>query len=71
MEEKKKPNILFFLFALIGVPFVATLYKFFKKGPDEPATIKDLLCIFGAQVLIAALLLIYVMFFHHGVAVLG
>jgi len=70
-EQKKTKNIGLALLALIGVPFIVTLFKFFQKGPDEPVTMRDLLAVFGMQLLFATGLLIYILFFLHASAVLG
>lgn len=71
-EEKKslKP-IITLLLGVIGIPFLITLTKFFKKGPDEPVLMQDLLAIFGLQVLAAVAIMVYVLFFHHATVVLG
>lgn len=71
-EHGEKKNVLIYLaLSLVGAPFVITLVNLFKKGPDAPVTMQDLFAIFGVQVLIATLLLIYLVFFHNASAVLG
>ena len=67
----KKQGFIAVFMAIVGAPFVVALIKFFKKGPDEPATMQDILAIFGVQVLIAVLICLYLVFFHHATAVLG
>jgi hypothetical protein len=69
--DKKQNTLIALILSVIGVPFIVTLVRFFKKGPDEPVTMGDLLAIFGVQVLVAVAIMLYVLFFFHPIARLG
>lgn len=59
------------LMAVVGLPFLMLLVKFFKSGPDEPMTVKDGLVLFGIQLAVVVAFLVYLTFFYHPVAMLG
>lgn len=69
--DKKQNGLLAMVLAVIGVPFIVTLVKFFKKGGDAPVTMADLMAIFGVQVLVAVAMIVWLLFFFHPIARLG
>lgn len=70
MDKKRKDFVLAISSAFV-IPFVTVLFKAWKKGIDEPATMRDLIVIFGLQTAIVVAILIYVLFFDTAPAVLG
>ncbi len=61
---KNKTKIAGSLLTLFVVPFIVLLGKSWKKGLNEPATMADLLVIFGVQLILVVLLFIKIYFFN-------
>lgn len=68
---KKETKITGAVLSLFIAPFVVVLAKTWRKGLDEPATMADLLVIFGLQLVFVVALLVYVLLFDTAPAVLG
>lgn len=72
MENDKKVinNFMLVLLSVVGVPFLGTLFKFFKKGAKEPVLMCDLLALLGLQIMAAAAAAVYFAYFYNATAVL-
>ena len=70
-QENKSKSWVVIVLSPLFLPFIMILNKAIKKGLDEPATMKDLLVIFGLQLGVATLILIKIFFFSNAMAVLG
>lgn len=69
--NKNAKGLLIWIITAGVAPFLIVVFKTFQKGTQEPATIGDLLAIFGIQTVLWIVLAIKVIFFTHAIAVLG